>query len=405
MYIIFDTETTGLPQNYNAPISDTDNWPRMVQLAWQLHDAKGGLMSRGNEIVRPEGYDIPFSSTKIHGITTERAQRDGKPLHEVLGRFLEDARKANFNVGHNIEFDVNVVGCELFRKEMDTALTEMKQLDTMKLSTDFVAIPGRGGRFKFPQLTELHTKLFGKPFEAAHDAAYDVDATAKCFFGLLSHSVIPLAEGVSIGDLSYEAPELEAANFDNIGLEEVQTSTVSRKDINTAKDLMEGKTFTHLHNHSQFSILQATSDIPGLVSKAKELGMPAVAITDYGNMMSAFHFVREAFKQGIKPILGCELNLCKDHTNKDYKDNGYHLVLLAKNKKGYLNISKMSSVGYTDGFYYVPRIDRTVLEKYKDDVICLTGGLWGEVPHKLLNNGEAEAEEASEGSEQEEDKD
>ena len=94
MILIYDTETTGLPRDWNAPISDADNWPRLVQLAWQLHDKQGRLLSRGNFIVAPEGFTIPFNSTKIHGITTDRALADGVPLEKVLADFMSDAAQA-----------------------------------------------------------------------------------------------------------------------------------------------------------------------------------------------------------------------------------------------------------------------------------------------------------------------
>jgi DNA polymerase-3 subunit alpha len=143
--------------------------------------------------------------------------------------------------------------------------------------------------------------------------------------------------------------------------------------------------------------------------------MPAVALTDHGNMMGAFHFVKEignynrdireknklaleanepADAQEIKGIVGCEFFVCEDHTNKSQKDNGYQVVFLAKTKKGYHNLVKMSSKAYTDGFYYLPRIDRTIVETYKEDLIVLTGNLYGEVPSKILNVGERQAEEA-----------
>jgi len=152
-----------------------------------------------------------------------------------------------------------------------------------------------------------------------------------------------------------------------------------------------------------------------LVSAAIKDNMPAVALTDHGNMMGAFEFVsriighnkeveaqhaaaienvEEPTGQILKPIVGCEFFVCGDHTNKNVKDNGYQVVLLAKNKNGYLNMAKMSSIAYTDGFYYVPRIDRKVIEKYKEDLIVLTGNLYGEVPGKILNVGENQAEEA-----------
>ncbi|MEQ9264689.1 MAG: 3'-5' exonuclease, partial [Balneolaceae bacterium] len=105
MYLIFDTETTGLPRNYSAPITDFDNWPRLVQLAWQLHDHTGKLISSGNYIVKPEGFTIPFNSEKIHGISTKKALEEGLDLGFVLTEFRKDMEKAYFLVGHNVSFD------------------------------------------------------------------------------------------------------------------------------------------------------------------------------------------------------------------------------------------------------------------------------------------------------------
>lgn len=173
--------------------------------------------------------------------------------------------------------------------------------------------------------------------------------------------------------------------------------------------------FVHLHNHSQFSVLQSTISIPSLVGAAAKQNMVAVALTDHGNMMGAFHFVSnalnynkdieaknaDAMEKGeqpvgriIKPIVGGEFYVCEDHTDKTRKDNGYQMVFLAKNKEGYHNLAKMASVAYTKGFYYVPRIDRSVVEQYKENLIVLSGNLQGEVPSKVLNIGEAQAEEA-----------
>ncbi|WP_422356446.1 DNA polymerase III subunit alpha [Roseivirga pacifica] len=393
MYLIFDTETTGLPQNYNAPLTDFENWPRLVQLAWQLHDAKGNLIKNENLIVKPDGFTIPYNSVQIHGISTERALEEGLELNEVLARFKEDIAKADYGIGHNIEFDYNIVGSEYLRAELTNELEPLEPLDTKLVSTDYCAIPGgRGGQFKWPTLTELHTKLFGVGFDDAHDAAYDVDATAKCFFGLLKESVIPPAEGLTIADITYEAPELDEANFAKTETE-TASSGIDQIDKEGLKELSEVP-FSHLHVHSQFSILQAVSDVHSLVNAAKEMEMPAIALTDHGNMMGAFHFVSAALGAGIKPIVGCEFNICTDRTNKKVQDNGFQTVILAKNRKGYHNLVKLSSIAFTDGFYYVPRIDKNDLEQYKEDLIVTTGGLWGEVPYKILNVGETQAEEA-----------
>ncbi|MDN3205135.1 DNA polymerase III subunit alpha [Algoriphagus sediminis] len=394
MYLIFDTETTGLPRDYNAPMTDLDNWPRLVQLAWQLHDEKGNLISNHNYIIRPEGFTIPYNAEKVHGISTKRALAEGHDLKQVLGIFEGDVKKSKYLVGHNVEFDVNVVGCEYHRAEATMPLTAT-QLDTKDISTDFCAIPGgRGGKYKWPTLTELHQKLFGKGFEDAHDAAYDVDATAKCFFGLIAQGVQKPEAGIKVSEVIYEAPELEEANFAQASDIKKEAEDILKQagkaDISELSDVH----FSHLHVHTQYSVLQATSEIPALISKVKEQGMPAIAMTDHGNMMGAFHFVKAAMDQDIKPIVGCEFNLCRDRKNKSNKDDGYQTVLLAKNKKGYHNLAKLASYANIEGFYYVPRIDKEILAQYKEDIIATTGGLWGEVPFLILNVGETQAEEA-----------
>ncbi|MBL4670183.1 MAG: PHP domain-containing protein, partial [Flavobacteriales bacterium] len=396
MFLIFDTETTGLPKNYKAPVTDSDNWPRMVQLAWQLHDNTGKLLEAKNYIVKPDGYDIPIGVSKIHGITTERAERDGYDLKKVLEELKIDLERTNYNVGHNIEFDVNIVGAEFFRidNEINEQFSTLATIDTMKTSVDFCAIPGgRGGRFKYPSLTDLHKKLFNKGFGDAHDAAYDVDATARCFFGLVKHHVIQPKEITDVDALVYEAPELEEANFEDFKETQTSVETPISTGTNISAEL-KAVPFTHLHNHSEFSILQSTTKVGGLVAKAKGLGMEAIALSDHGNMMATFHFVRDAIKEDITPIVGCEFNLCENHKDKSHKDNGYQTVILAKNKNGYQNLIKLASYANIDGFYYVPRIDRELLLQYKEDLIILTGGIWGEIPNKILFEGNKKAEEA-----------
>jgi DNA polymerase-3 subunit alpha len=397
MYLIYDTETTGLPKNFNAPLTDADNWPRCVQIAWQLHDAEGKLLDAQSHIIQPDGFEIPYNAEKVHGISTERAQREGKPLMAVLQAFEEILKRSEIVVGHNIEFDINIMGAEMLRMGIsEQKLIEKELIDTKNVSTDFCAIPGgRGGKFKWPTLTELHKKLFGQAFADAHDAAYDVDATAKCFFGLIKQRVVPTIGGRPIEAVNYEPPVLEAANFAQAKPSEEKSGEAALKKAKKADiSSMADTPFVHLHCHTQYSVLQATSEIPAMIGKAKELGMPAIAITDHGNMMGAYNFVKEAHKAGVKPIVGCEFYLCQDLNNKKNKDDGYQTVLLAKNKAGYHNLAKLSSTAFVNGFYYVPRIDREVLMQYKGDLIATTGGVWGEIPFLILNAGESQAEEA-----------
>ncbi|WP_338815061.1 DNA polymerase III subunit alpha [Bernardetia sp. Wsw4-3y2] len=395
MYLVFDTETTGLPKNFNAPVTDSENWPRLVQIAWQLHDKTGNLLSAQNHIVYPDGFTIPFNAEKVHGISTKRAEENGKPLSDVLNAFADDYQKADILIGHNVEFDVAIMGAEFHRTSIERGFMEKETLCTKLTSVDFVAIQGgRGGRFKWPTLTELHTKLFGVPFADAHDAAYDVDATAKCFFGLLQNKVVPTVEDITPEMVVYQAPELDEANFG-----QVQKKSKASDRLKKDRKLDEILPFVHLHTHSQFSILQSTANVKKLVSKAHEMGMPAIAITDIGNMHGAFYAVGEGEKLGIKVIIGAELHLTEDrHKHKFTKDNPDRRtkqVFLAKNQAGYHNLAKMCSYGYVDGYYAgVPRIDRELIVKYKENVIATTGGIGSEIPQLILNVGELQAEEA-----------
>ncbi|MFN0030815.1 MAG: DNA polymerase III subunit alpha [Flavobacteriales bacterium] len=395
MFLIFDTETTGLPRNYNAPLTDFDNWPRVVQIAWQLHDATGKLISVKNFIVKPDGFSIPYNAEKVHGISTERALREGHELKDVVLAFLQDVNECSYIAGHNIEFDLHVMGCELLRMGEVNYLLEKKSLDTKELATDYCALPGgRGGKYKWPTLTELYQKLFNESFGEAHDAAFDVSATGRAFFELLKVGVIRVPDIAAVA-VVYEAPDLTISNFQERATSHepraVSDVVATNSEITTHPSQLE---FVHLHVHSQYSVLQSTSDVIGLVKKAKEWGMPAIAITDHGNMMAAFQFVSAALKQEVKPIVGCEVNVCRDLRDKKVQDNGFQIPLIAKNKSGYHNLAKLSSFAHTEGFYYVPRIDRETLLKYKQDIMVLSGGVYGEVAWKILNEGDEKAEEA-----------
>ncbi len=395
MYLIFDTETTGLPHNKTAPVEDLDNWPRLVQLAWQLHDAQGNLISSGNHIVRPDGFTIPFNSEKIHGISTARAQEVGEHLDDVLKEFSKDVDQADVLVGHNIEFDNKILGAEYLRCKTANILEGVPNIDTAEDTKQFCQLPGGpGGGLKSPRLLELYEKLFGNPFQDAHDAAYDVDATAKAFFETLKKGIIEPFVETDLSTIEYEAPDLSEANF--AWIREESSAKLGTEEVD-AKDI-EGA-FCHLHVHSQFSVLQATPSVEAIVEKAKSLDMPAVAMTDLGNMFGAFKFVRAAHKAEIKPIVGCEVFVAEERTKtkftKDNPDRRFQQVLLAKNKTGYENLAKLSSLGYIEGLYGLyPRVDKELIKQYSEGVIALSGGLSGEIPRLILNVGETQAEEA-----------
>jgi DNA polymerase-3 subunit alpha len=396
MYLIFDTETTGIPHNKTAPITDLENWPRLVQIAWQLHDKNGKLTSHHNYIIQPDGFDIPYKAEQVHGISTKRAREEGHDLMTVLGAFIQDLAKTSMLVGHNIEFDINIIGAEFIRKQLaPEQFLNIAKVDTGLASTEFCQLSGGiGGRLKMPRLHELHEKLFNKGFGDAHDASYDVAATARCFFALVGHKVVKPFDGTALEEITYEEPNLEAANFAK--REKKKQAGYSLTDEKVA---LTDKPFVHLHVHSQFSVLQATPEIKALVSKAKALNMPAVAITDIGNMYGAFKFVREATNHEIKAIVGCEFYLADERKKlkftKDNPDKRYNQVLLAKNKNGYHNLAKLSSLGFIEGLYGIhPRIDKALVQQYRQDLIAITGGLTSEIPHLILSVGEKQAEEA-----------
>ena len=155
--------------------------------------------------------------------------------------------------------------------------------------------------------------------------------------------------------------------------------------------------FSHLHNHSQFSLLDGASKISSMFKKAKEDNMPAVAITDHGNMFGVFQFVAEAGKQGVKPIVGCEFYLVNDRHKqvftKDLKDKRYHQLFLAKNPEGYQNLVKLCSLGFMEGMYSkYPRIDKELVLKYHKGLIATTCCLGASVPQAILRDGEEAAE-------------
>jgi len=189
MLLFFDTETTGLPKNWKAPVSDVTNWPRMVQLAWLQYDDDANLVASGNHIIKPEGFTIPPEVVKIHRISTERALQEGEPLLTVLQRFGQLIEAADYLVAHNISFDEKILGAEFIRTGLATKLFEKKKICTMNSTVNYCAIPGPYGN-KWPKLSELHRKLFGHDFDEAHDASVDINATAKCFWELRKRKVL-----------------------------------------------------------------------------------------------------------------------------------------------------------------------------------------------------------------------
>jgi DNA polymerase III subunit epsilon len=189
MYLIIDCETTGLPRNWKAPISDLGNWPRAIQIAWSLFDKSGAHIESAAHLVRPEGFIIPEDVQRIHGITTDRAMAEGKALSDVLHQFREAADRSEVVVAHNLRFDESVISAEYHRLRLPPPFAGKMRICTMTKSTDFCRIPGPYG-YKWPTLSQLHEELFKCGYEEAHDAGADVAACAKCFFELKRRRII-----------------------------------------------------------------------------------------------------------------------------------------------------------------------------------------------------------------------
>ena len=198
--LFFDTETTGLPLDLDEPYTNVKNWPRLVQLSWILEDTETNEVTEHDFIIKPDGFIIPFAATKIHHITTEKAERDGVKLRAALGDFVQDMLRADLQVAHNIEFDKNVICSEIYRtaiklmgeKELllefgfriQNYFMNNRSICTMKLGTKYTKIKTAGG-YKWPKLIELYRYFFGRDFEGQHDALDDIRATRDCFWEMV----------------------------------------------------------------------------------------------------------------------------------------------------------------------------------------------------------------------------
>lgn len=205
--LFFDTETTRLPVNFYEPYTNTENWPRLVQLAWITEDTDTKEKKENDLIIRPEGFTIPEEAAKIHNITTEFAERDGVDLRAAFSDFVQDMLLADLLVAHNIEFDKKVICSEIHRTTrkiivennllcecldfmpafecLINRFINKRSVCTMKLGTNYTKIKTAGGDYKWPKLIELYRHFFGKDFEGQHDALDDIRATRDCFWEMV----------------------------------------------------------------------------------------------------------------------------------------------------------------------------------------------------------------------------
>ncbi|MBB6462316.1 3'-5' exonuclease [Flammeovirga kamogawensis] len=192
MYLFFDTETTGLPKNWKAPMTEVDNWPRVIQLGYQLYNTNQELVKEYAQLILPDGWVVPKEKFWIdHGYSTEQNEKEGIPMPNAIQEFIQDIEKSQHIIAHNLSYDHNVLGAEMIRYNQFTRHKTNKYC-TKDLTVDFCKIPGNYGKYKWPKLEELHQILFKENFDGAHDALNDVRATARCFFELLNRKEITL---------------------------------------------------------------------------------------------------------------------------------------------------------------------------------------------------------------------
>lgn len=193
MYLFFNTEATGFPADYNAPISNGENWPRVVQLAYSLYTAEGKMLEHQNCIIRPEGYNIPADSAEIHGISNERALEEGEDLKKVLTDFHRLTFRCTHLIAHNISFREKLLGAEYYRVLGNNPLSGSSKHCLMKNEEiiAFCALPPFAyGSYKWPTLSELHFKLFHNSYMETHNAETDLEEVIKCFFEVMKRGII-----------------------------------------------------------------------------------------------------------------------------------------------------------------------------------------------------------------------
>jgi DNA polymerase III epsilon subunit-like protein len=189
MFLVLDTETTGLPKKRISIFNKKPEWPRMVELAWIECETEGRINAEYDYIIKPDCYKIPKKATAIHCITTKKAEEEGKPLVLVLEKFKNSLDCSSFIVGHNVDFDINVITAEALRSGISLSVKGCSKKCTMRTSARFCTMR-RGSGYKYPSLSELYNILFGVPLLEQHRALPDSRSCLKCYFELKKRGII-----------------------------------------------------------------------------------------------------------------------------------------------------------------------------------------------------------------------
>lgn len=203
--LFFDTETNGLPRNFNAPAFETSNWPRLLQFGYILADEDRNVLDEGGFLIRPDGFTVPTSASNIHHITTEKATAEGISLSDALSKIQSLVSNVDLLVGHNVSFDIHIVDAEFYRTQKVLRMARLPYICTMVSSEYYCNLPNH----KWPKLSELYGILFNQSFEDAHNAQADVKATYKCFWELVDRGVIAFSKDTQKSDAPAEIKEDE----------------------------------------------------------------------------------------------------------------------------------------------------------------------------------------------------
>lgn len=188
MYLIIDTETSGLPRDFSAPISDIENWPKILWLGYVLLDENLEKIREGNYFIS-QNEKIPQNVTRITNISNEVVEKYGNSILEILNIFKEISKKTKYLIGHNLEFDYKVIGAEIERNGFQFSLKRKKKICLMKASKSYVNIKDSNDKLTNPKLSELYEKLFSKKYEMKNSFD-DIDYARKCFIKLREKMII-----------------------------------------------------------------------------------------------------------------------------------------------------------------------------------------------------------------------
>lgn len=186
--LVFDTETTGLPVTWDAPVTDTYNWPRILELGWELCWENGETIRKSCSLVKPDGWKVPDKTWWIeHGFTQAQNEAEGRPLPELLDEFLVAAEEADVLIAHNLGYDRPIINCEMYRYKRKFRKTLQKVCT--KLESEYICkIPNGYGRYKWPTLDEAYKFFYGESFEGAHAAGNDVEACKKVYLAIQDYN-------------------------------------------------------------------------------------------------------------------------------------------------------------------------------------------------------------------------